>query len=160
MCCGLMPSLANTTRQCRGAVSNASRFICAKVCLLRGHLEGGPFPYHVHRLDSILLNATTPIRLHFISATSNRPILLHTPLKYSLKPLSSKKTKQTEKSNQKSHSSGDALIRDVRGLHKGTANYSPTTRPMGVLGYSISWLRRPVDHTLYNIDLLLFSKWR
>lgn len=38
---------------------------------------------------------------------------------------------------------GDVVIRDVRGLHRGTPNNSATPRPMGVLGYSPRWLRRP-----------------
>ena len=38
---------------------------------------------------------------------------------------------------------GDVMIRDVRGLHRGTPNYGPTPRPVGVIGYSIKWLRRP-----------------
>ena len=38
---------------------------------------------------------------------------------------------------------GDVLIRDVRALHRGTPNYSPNPRPVGVIGYSIKWLRRP-----------------
>lgn len=38
---------------------------------------------------------------------------------------------------------GDVMIRDVRGLHRGTPNYGPHPRPVGVLGYSMHWLRRP-----------------
>ena len=38
---------------------------------------------------------------------------------------------------------GDALIRDVRVLHRGTPNFGPNPRPVGVIGYSIKWLRRP-----------------
>mmetsp|Transcript_42476 Transcript_42476/g.84444 ORF Transcript_42476/g.84444 Transcript_42476/m.84444 type:complete len:113 (+) Transcript_42476:2-340(+) len=38
---------------------------------------------------------------------------------------------------------GDAIIRDVRGLHRGTPNTTETPRPMVVVGYSRKWLRRP-----------------
>jgi ectoine hydroxylase-related dioxygenase (phytanoyl-CoA dioxygenase family) len=38
---------------------------------------------------------------------------------------------------------GDAIIRDVRGLHRGTPNTCGTPRPMVVVGYSRKWLRRP-----------------
>ena len=38
---------------------------------------------------------------------------------------------------------GDVLIRDVRGLHRGTPNVTDTPRVMVVIGYSRSWLRRP-----------------
>jgi hypothetical protein len=38
---------------------------------------------------------------------------------------------------------GDVMIRDVRGLHRGTPNRSRTPRPMVVIGYSRSWLFRP-----------------
>ena len=38
---------------------------------------------------------------------------------------------------------GDVLIRDVRGLHRGTPNWTETPRPMVVLGYSRRWLLRP-----------------
>mmetsp|Transcript_15893 Transcript_15893/g.23936 ORF Transcript_15893/g.23936 Transcript_15893/m.23936 type:complete len:282 (-) Transcript_15893:26-871(-) len=38
---------------------------------------------------------------------------------------------------------GDALIRDVRALHRGTPNVTETPRPMVVIGYSCKWLRRP-----------------
>lgn len=38
---------------------------------------------------------------------------------------------------------GDAIIRDVRGLHRGTPNLTDTPRPMVVVGYSRRWLRRP-----------------
>jgi hypothetical protein len=38
---------------------------------------------------------------------------------------------------------GDVLIRDVRGLHRGTPNLSDVPRPMVVLGYSRRWLLRP-----------------
>lgn len=38
---------------------------------------------------------------------------------------------------------GDVLIRDVRGLHRGTPNRSATPRPMCVIGYSRKWLLRP-----------------
>lgn len=50
---------------------------------------------------------------------------------------------------------GDAIIRDVRGLHRGTPNTQDTPRPMIVVGYSRRWLRRPevgvkVPHSLYD----------
>ena len=35
------------------------------------------------------------------------------------------------------------LIRDVRGLHRGTPNVADIPRPMVVVGYSRKWLRRP-----------------
>jgi len=38
---------------------------------------------------------------------------------------------------------GDVMIRDVRGLHRGTPNKTNTLRPMVVLGYSRKWLFRP-----------------
>jgi len=38
---------------------------------------------------------------------------------------------------------GDVMVRDVRGLHRGTPNYSGVPRPMVVIGYSRKWLRRP-----------------
>jgi Phytanoyl-CoA dioxygenase (PhyH) len=38
---------------------------------------------------------------------------------------------------------GDVLVRDVRGLHRGTPNRTDTPRPMVVLGYSRRWLFRP-----------------
>ena len=38
---------------------------------------------------------------------------------------------------------GDVLIRDVRVLHRGTPNFGHNPRPVGVIGYSIKWLRRP-----------------
>jgi hypothetical protein len=38
---------------------------------------------------------------------------------------------------------GDVMIRDVRGLHRGTPNQSDEPRPMVVLGYSRRWLYRP-----------------
>jgi hypothetical protein len=38
---------------------------------------------------------------------------------------------------------GDVMIRDVRGLHRGTPNHTPTPRPMAVIGYSRRWLFRP-----------------
>lgn len=38
---------------------------------------------------------------------------------------------------------GDVLIRDVRGLHRGTPNYTSEPRPMIVIGYSRRWLYRP-----------------
>lgn len=38
---------------------------------------------------------------------------------------------------------GDVMIRDVRGLHRGTPNRTETPRPMVVIGYSRRWLHRP-----------------
>ena len=38
---------------------------------------------------------------------------------------------------------GDVMIRDVRGLHRGTPNPASTPRPMVVIGYSRRWLFRP-----------------
>ncbi|MBD2771348.1 phytanoyl-CoA dioxygenase family protein [Iningainema sp. BLCCT55] len=38
---------------------------------------------------------------------------------------------------------GDVMIRDVRGLHRGTPNHTPKPRPMVVIGYSRRWLFRP-----------------
>ena len=38
---------------------------------------------------------------------------------------------------------GDVMIRDVRGLHRGTPNRTSEPRPMVVLGYSRRWLFRP-----------------
>ncbi|MBD3884667.1 phytanoyl-CoA dioxygenase family protein [Phormidium tenue FACHB-886] len=38
---------------------------------------------------------------------------------------------------------GDVMIRDVRGLHRGTPNRSNVPRPMVVIGYSRRWLFRP-----------------
>lgn len=38
---------------------------------------------------------------------------------------------------------GDLMIRDVRGLHRGTPNPTQTPRPIVVIGYSRSWLFRP-----------------
>jgi len=38
---------------------------------------------------------------------------------------------------------GDAILRDVRGLHRGTPNTTPNPRPMVVVGFSRAWLRRP-----------------
>lgn len=38
---------------------------------------------------------------------------------------------------------GDVMIRDVRTLHRGTPNHTPTPRPMVVIGYSRRWLFRP-----------------
>jgi hypothetical protein len=50
---------------------------------------------------------------------------------------------------------GDVLVRDVRGLHRGTPNLSEEPREMVVVGYSRSWLRRPevgirVKQSLYD----------
>ena len=38
---------------------------------------------------------------------------------------------------------GDVMIRDVRGLHRGTPNRRGEPRPMFVIGYSRRWLFRP-----------------
>ncbi len=38
---------------------------------------------------------------------------------------------------------GDVMIRDVRGLHRGTPNRTDEPRPMVVIGYSRNWLYRP-----------------
>lgn len=38
---------------------------------------------------------------------------------------------------------GDVMIRDVRGLHRGTPNQTHEPRPMVVIGYSRRWLFRP-----------------
>jgi hypothetical protein len=38
---------------------------------------------------------------------------------------------------------GDVMIRDVRGLHRGTPNRTNEPRPMVVIGYSRRWLHRP-----------------
>jgi hypothetical protein len=38
---------------------------------------------------------------------------------------------------------GDVMIRDVRGLHRGTPNLTARPRPMVVVGYSRRWLNRP-----------------
>lgn len=38
---------------------------------------------------------------------------------------------------------GDVMIRDVRGLHRGTPNRTDEPRPMIVIGYSRRWLFRP-----------------
>ena len=38
---------------------------------------------------------------------------------------------------------GDVIIRDVRGLHRGTPNHTENPRPMVVIGYSRRWLFRP-----------------
>lgn len=38
---------------------------------------------------------------------------------------------------------GDVMVRDVRGLHRGTPNHTAVPRPMVVLGYSRRWLFRP-----------------
>ncbi len=38
---------------------------------------------------------------------------------------------------------GDLMIRDVRGLHRGTPNTTDEPRPMVVIGYSRRWLFRP-----------------
>lgn len=38
---------------------------------------------------------------------------------------------------------GDVMVRDVRGLHRGTPNRTREPRPMCVIGYSRKWLLRP-----------------
>lgn len=35
------------------------------------------------------------------------------------------------------------MVRDVRGLHRGTPNCTKEPRPMVVIGYSRKWLNRP-----------------
>lgn len=37
---------------------------------------------------------------------------------------------------------GDVMIRDVRHIHRGTANHTPAARPMLVVGYSRPWMWR------------------
>jgi ectoine hydroxylase-related dioxygenase (phytanoyl-CoA dioxygenase family) len=41
---------------------------------------------------------------------------------------------------------GDVMIRDVRGLHRGTPNLTAAPRPMVVIGYSRAWYFRPEVH--------------
>lgn len=41
---------------------------------------------------------------------------------------------------------GDVMIRDVRGLHRGTPNLAGEPRPMVVIGYSRAWYFRPEVH--------------
>lgn len=38
---------------------------------------------------------------------------------------------------------GDVMLRDVRGLHRGTPNHTDEPRPMVVIGYSRAWYFRP-----------------
>jgi len=38
---------------------------------------------------------------------------------------------------------GDVMVRDVRGLHRGTPNKTDIPRPMVVIGYSRRWMYRP-----------------
>jgi ectoine hydroxylase-related dioxygenase (phytanoyl-CoA dioxygenase family) len=38
---------------------------------------------------------------------------------------------------------GDVMLRDVRGVHRGTPNRTDQPRPMVVIGYSRRWLHRP-----------------
>jgi hypothetical protein len=38
---------------------------------------------------------------------------------------------------------GDVMVRDVRGIHRGTPNTTDVPRPMVVLGFSRKWLFRP-----------------
>lgn len=38
---------------------------------------------------------------------------------------------------------GDVMVRDVRGVHRGTPNRTTEPRPMVVVGYSRRWLHRP-----------------
>jgi len=58
---------------------------------------------------------------------------------------------------------GDVMIRDVRGLHRGTPNKTDVPRPMVVLGYSRKWLFRPeVQIEIPKAQLPLLSqnaKW-
>ncbi len=51
---------------------------------------------------------------------------------------------------------GDVLLRDVRGLHRGSPNRTDTARPMVVIGYSRSWLLRP--EVSIQIPRLQFEK--
>jgi len=41
---------------------------------------------------------------------------------------------------------GDAVLRDVRCLHRGTPNLTQVARPMVVIGYSRAWYLRPEVH--------------
>ncbi|KXU92467.1 phytanoyl-CoA dioxygenase [Caballeronia megalochromosomata] len=41
---------------------------------------------------------------------------------------------------------GDVMVRDVRGLHRGTPNLTGEPRPMVVIGYSRAWYFRPEVH--------------
>jgi len=49
---------------------------------------------------------------------------------------------------------GDVMIRDVRGLHRGTPNRTARPRPMVVVGYSRRWLFRPEVSIRVPRDLL------
>jgi ectoine hydroxylase-related dioxygenase (phytanoyl-CoA dioxygenase family) len=49
---------------------------------------------------------------------------------------------------------GDVMIRDVRGLHRGTPNLTDTPRPMVVIGYSRAWYFRPEVHIDVPRDVL------
>jgi ectoine hydroxylase-related dioxygenase (phytanoyl-CoA dioxygenase family) len=49
---------------------------------------------------------------------------------------------------------GDVMIRDVRHIHRGTPNLSPTPRPMVVIGYSRRWLFRPEVDIRVPADVL------
>jgi hypothetical protein len=51
---------------------------------------------------------------------------------------------------------GDVMIRDVRGLHRGTPNRTDEPRPMVVIGYSRRWLFRP--EVSINIPRAAFDK--
>jgi ectoine hydroxylase-related dioxygenase (phytanoyl-CoA dioxygenase family) len=48
---------------------------------------------------------------------------------------------------------GDAMIRDVRGLHRGTPNLTGEPRPMVVIGYSRAWYFRPEVQVLVPRDV-------
>jgi hypothetical protein len=48
---------------------------------------------------------------------------------------------------------GDVMIRDVRGLHRGTPNRTREPRPMVVIGYSRRWLHRPEVSVLIPRDV-------
>src|SRR5215213_8180736 len=50
---------------------------------------------------------------------------------------------------------GDLMVRDVRGIHRGTPNRTDQPRPMCVIGYSRRWLFRPevsirIPHSTWN----------
>jgi len=50
---------------------------------------------------------------------------------------------------------GDAMIRDVRHIHRGTPNNTGIPRPMVVIGYSRRWLYRPEVQIRVPSDVLL-----
>jgi ectoine hydroxylase-related dioxygenase (phytanoyl-CoA dioxygenase family) len=49
---------------------------------------------------------------------------------------------------------GDAMIRDVRHIHRGTPNRTAIPRPMVVIGYSRRWLHRPEVQIRVPSDVL------